>query len=53
MTGRFGTTDGRQAVIRTCNAWEVAELGERFEQEECGLFGEDGFDKTILVRRSI
>jgi hemerythrin-like domain-containing protein len=73
VAGRFGTTDGRQDVIRACEAFirmyrphearedtvlfpalykvvpakEVAELGERFEQEEHRLFGKDGFDKTV------
>lgn len=70
---RFGSADGRQDVIRACEAFirmyrphearedtvpfpalykvvpakEVAELGERFEEEEHRLFGEGGFDKTV------
>lgn len=73
VAGRFETSDGRQEVIRACEAFirmyrphearedtvvfpalykvvahnEVIELGERFEEEEHRLFGEDGFGKTV------
>lgn len=35
------------ALYKVVPAKEVAELGERFEQEEHRRFGEDGFDKTV------
>jgi hemerythrin-like domain-containing protein len=35
------------ALYKVVPAKDIAELGERFEEEEHRLFGEDGFDNTV------